>query len=285
MLGWLAYVTASLVWGSTFLAIAYALESFTPIGLSAVRFLPAGALALLIGLARREPLPSRRDLPHIALVGATLLGVCMALIGWAEGRVSSGLTAVLAATVPLFLGLMEARGLDRWSWMGLGLGFLGVLVLLAPSGRGPSLAGALALMVSASLWAWGTLHGKRRIEGGGHFFQVGIEMLVAGVLSLAAAPLFGGFRRGPLQPASVLALGYLVLFGSILAYSAYMHLARVWPAARAGTYAYWNPVVALALGCTLRGEPFHARMLPGLGCILLGVALVQLPRFPRHPRH
>jgi drug/metabolite transporter (DMT)-like permease len=105
-------------------------------------------------------------------------------------------------------------------------------------------------------------------------------MLVAGLLSLALAPLAGGIRRGPVTPASLAALGYLVLFGSILAYTAYIHLAKAWPAARAGTYAYWNPVVGLALGCWLRGEPFRPRTLPGLGLILLGVALVQVPGRP-----
>jgi len=277
MLAWFAYLTASVVWGSTFLAIAYAIETFTPFGLSAVRFIPAGLLALLIGRLRRERLPALADLPHLAVVGVLLLTVCMALIAWAEGRVSSGVAATLGATVPLFLGLQEPRGLDAKAWAGLGVGFLGVLVLLWPTGRSPQLGGAAILIFSAALWSFGTLYGKRQIIQAGHFSQVGTEMLAAGLLSLAMAPWTGGLAHSPITLRSLEALGYLILFGSILAYSAYIHLARVWPPAQAGTYAYWNPVIAVLLGCTLRGEPFQPRMGPGLALILLGVGLVQFP--------
>lgn len=278
MLAWLAYLVVSVVWGSTFLAIAYAIETFTPFGLSAVRFLPAGLLALLIGRVRKERLPALAELPHLALVGVLLLTVCMALIAWAEGRVESGVAATLGATVPLFLGLQEPRHLDAKAWSGLGVGFLGVLVLLWPSARGPQLTGTALLLLSAALWSFGTLYGRRHAAQGGHFSQVGIEMLAAGALSLLAAPWTGGITRGPVAVRSLWALGYLILLGSILAYSAYIHLTRVWPPAKAGTYAYWNPVIGVLLGCTLRGEPFQSRMVPGLGLILLGVGLVQIPQ-------
>jgi len=277
MLAWSAYLTASVVWGSTFLAIAYAIETFTPFGLSAVRFIPAGLLALLIGRLRKERPPAPADLPHLAVVGVLLLTVCMALIAWAEGRVSSGVAATLGATVPLFLGLQEPRGLGTKAWSGLGLGFLGVLVLLWPSGQEAPLAGSAILVLSAALWAFGTRYGSRHALQAGHFSQVGTEMLTAGVLSLLIAPWTGGVVHGPVTLRSLHALGYLVLFGSILAYSAYIHLSKVWPPARAGTYAYWNPVIAVLLGCTLRGEPFQPRMAPGLALILLGVGLVQFP--------
>jgi drug/metabolite transporter (DMT)-like permease len=102
-------------------------------------------------------------------------------------------------------------------------------------------------------------------------------MLAAGLLALVLAPATGGFTRAPISLGSGLALGYLVGFGSILAYSAYIYLAKVWPPARAGTYAYWNPVVAVLLGWMMRSEVFHGRMLPGLGLILLGVGLIQVP--------
>ena len=273
MLAWLAYLTASVVWGSTFLAIAYAIESFTPFGLSAVRFIPAGILALLIGRARKERLPSLQDLPHLMLVGFLMLTVCMALIAWAEGRVSSGITAVLAATVPLFLGMMEPRGLTLKSWAGLGMGFLGVVLLLWPSGHGPHLVGSAVLMVSAAIWSFGTVYGRNHRLQAGHFSQVGVEMATAGVLSLLIVPFTGGFTHAPVSLHSVLALLYLIVFGSILAYTAYIYLSKVWPPAKAGTYAYWNPVVAVLLGCWIREETFHARMVPGLFLILLGVGL------------
>ena len=137
---------------------------------------------------RRERLPTRRDLPHLALVGVLLLGICMAIIAWAERRVDSGLAATLAASVPLFLGLLEPGSLDRRGWCGLALGFAGVLVLLPPGSDRSMLMGMAALLGSSFLWAFGTLYGKRHGGQGGHFSQVGLEMLVAGLLSLALAP-------------------------------------------------------------------------------------------------
>jgi drug/metabolite transporter (DMT)-like permease len=282
-LAWLCYATVSLVWGSTFLAIAWAVRSFTPWGLSAARFLPAGLLALALGRLRREAWPTRRELPHVMLVGLLLLGACMAIVAWAEQSVASGLVACTAATVPLHLALLEPKGLDRRAACGLLLGFAGAAGLLLKGAEPGMLPAAGALVGSAFLWAYGTLHGKRHAGGCGHFTQVGLEMLTAGLLALILAPRAGGFLRAPLGADALAALAYLILFGSILAYSAFIHLAKVWPAARVGTYAYLNPVVGLALGGWLGREPFHAQMLPGLGLILLGVALVQAPRqsYPR----
>ena len=142
------------------------------------------------------------------------------------------MAATLGATVPLFLGLQEPRHLDAKAWSGLGVGFLGVLVLLWPSARGPQLTGTALLLLSAALWSFGTLYGRRHAAQGGHFSQVGIEMLAAGALSLLAAPWTGGITQGPVAVRSLWALGYLILLGSILAYSAYIHLTRVWPPAR-----------------------------------------------------
>ncbi|BDU78134.1 EamA family transporter [Mesoterricola sediminis] len=281
---WLSYLTVSLVWGSTFLGIAYAVDAFTPFGLSAARFLPAGLIALILARLRGERMPSRRELGPLMGQGALLLALCMALLAWAEGRVSSGVAATLGATVPLFLGAQEPRGLGPKGWLGLGVGFLGVAVLLWPGGRGPDLLGAGVLVLSAFIWSFGTLYGKRHPCGAGHFSQVAVEMLTAGLLSLAAAPWAGGFTHGPVGRPSLLALAYLILAGSIVAYSAYHHLTRAWPAARAGTYAYWNPVVAVVLGWAVRHEAIPARMVPGLVLILAGVLLVQIPWPPRPAR-
>jgi drug/metabolite transporter (DMT)-like permease len=277
MLAWLAYATVAVVWGSTFLAIAWAIESFTPFGLSAARFVPAAIAALLIGRIRREPLPALGDLPRLALVGTLLLTVCMAIIAWAEGRVTSGVTAVMGATVPMFLGILEPRGLGWKGWIGLGVGFAGVALLMWPSGKSPDLAGCLALILSAFLWSCGTLIGRRHASRAGHFTQVGIEMMAAGILSFVIASFTGGIRHAPIGFPATLALIYLILFGSIAAYSAYIYLARVWPPARTGTYAFWNPVVAVLLGYGLRKEPFHMVMGAGLALVLAGVGLIQFP--------
>lgn len=285
MLAWLAYLTVAVVWGSTYFAIALGLESFTPYGLVAARFSAASVLALALGRIRREPWPSRRETGHLMIVGALLLGGSNALISWAELHVSSGLAAVFAALVPLWLAVfsMAKEPLGPKGWAGLLLGLAGVCVLVWPSGGARVHVGGLAALVVAPLiWSWGTLHGKRFVHGGGLLSNVGIQMATAAVIGLVVAPLTGGFLRGPLTHKALGAALYLALFGSMLAFSAYIYLAKAWPPAKMGTYAYLNPLVAVLLGCLVLHEPFGTREALGMAVILGAVALVQLrPATPR----
>jgi drug/metabolite transporter (DMT)-like permease len=279
MLAWLAYLTVAVVWGSTYFAIALGLESFTPYGMVAARFSVAALLALGLGRLRREPLPPMKEVGHLMVVGALLLGGSNALISWAELHVSSGLAAVFAALVPLWLAVfsMAKEPLGAKGWAGLGLGLAGVCVLVWPTGGVRVHAGGLAALVVAPLiWSWGTLHGKHFVHGGGLMTNVGIQMGTAAVIGLVVAPLTGGFLRGPLTPRALGAVAYLALFGSMLAFSAYIYLAKAWPPAKMGTYAYLNPVVAVLLGSLILREPFGPREILGMTVILAAVALVQL---------
>jgi drug/metabolite transporter (DMT)-like permease len=281
MLAWLAYLTVAVVWGSTYFAIALGLESFTPYGMVAARFSLASILALGLGRLRREPWPPRREAGHLMVVGALLLGGSNALVSWAELHLSSGLAAILAALVPLWLALfsMAREPLGPKGWAGLLLGIAGVAVLVWPGGRAHVHLGGLAAMVAAPLiWAWGTLHGKRFVHGGGLLTNVGIQMLTAALIGLAAAPCTGGFLRGPLVPRALGAVAYLALFGSLLAFSAYVYLAKAWPPAKMGTYAYLNPLVAVLLGGLILHEAFGPREVLGMAIILAAVALVQWRR-------
>ena len=279
MLAWLAYLTVAVVWGSTYFAIALGLESFTPYGMVAVRFSVAAVLALAVGRLRREPWPPLREAGHLMVVGALLLGGSNALVSYAELHVSSGLAAVLAALVPLWLAVfsMATEPLGPKGWAGLALGLAGVAVLVWPSGGLRIHAGGLVALVAAPLiWAWGTLHGKHFVHGGGLMTNVGIQMLTAAVIGLAAAPLTGGYLRGPVTLKALFAVGYLALFGSLLAFSAYIYLAKAWPPAKMGTYAYLNPLVAVLLGSVILHEAFGLREILGMSIILAAVALVQL---------
>ena len=132
MLAWLAYLTVAVVWGSTYFAIALSLESFTPFGMVAVRFSAASLLALGLGRLRREPWPARRQIGHLTLVGALLLGISNPLVAWAELHLSSGLAAILSALVPLWLALFSVakEPLGPKGWTGLLLGLAGVAVLV-----------------------------------------------------------------------------------------------------------------------------------------------------------
>ena len=279
MLAWLAYLTVAVVWGSTYFAIALGLKSFTPYGMVALRFSLAAVLALGLGWLRREPWPPPREVGHLMVVGALLLGGSNALVSWAELHVSTGVVAVLAALVPLWLAVfsMAKEPLGPKGWAGLALGLAGVAVLVWPSGGVRIHGGGLAAMVAAPLiWSWGTLHGKHFVHGGGLLTNGGIQMLTAALIGLAVAPLAGGFLRGPVTHKALGAIAYLAVFGSVLAFTAYIYLAKAWPPAKMGTYAYLNPVVAVLLGGLILHERFGLRDYLGMAIILAAVALVQL---------
>ncbi len=278
VLPWIAYAVCAIVWGSTYFAIAVALESFPPYGMVAVRFGVASVLSLGVGRLLREPWPSRKGLPHLALVGVLLLGVCNALIVWSETRVSSGVAAVLAALTPAWFGILTARTepLGGRGWTGTGLGLAGVVLLVGPGTEGGvDLRGVGAIILATALWAVGTLHHRKHVKGGGALTNAGLEMLAAALFGTVLAPAGGGFVHGGVTQKALLAIGYLAVFGSCLAYTAHLYLSKAWSPARAGTYAYLNPVIAVLLGAAFLGEAFNARMAVGMAVVLAGVALVQ----------
>lgn len=281
MLAWICYAICAVVWGSTYFAIALGIESFTPFGLVATRFTVGGILAVLLGRILKEPLPLKRDLPHLMLVGALLLSGSNALVTWSEGRVTSGVAAIVCALVPVALALWSRETLGSRTWIGLGLGLLGVGILTDPfSGKAHGGVGYLwgigALLLATTIWSYGTLHGKKHIQGSGLITQVGVQMLTAAVIGLALAPLTGGYTHHPLTLKAGLAALYLGVFGSLIAFSAYIYLSKVWSPAKMGTYAYLNPLVAVLLGSLYLAEPFTPRMALGMLVILAGVAIVQI---------
>lgn len=281
LLAWAAYVTVSVVWGSTFLAIAVALRSFRPWGVVALRFTVASLLCLALGRLLGEAWPTRAVAGHLALTGAVMLGVCNVIVTWAELHVSSGLAAVLCAPVTIFLALfsLKTEPLGTRGWVGALLGFAGVVVLTAPerSASGSLLAGA-GILVSTVLWAWATLHIKRNVTGGGPLTNAGVQMMTAAAIALVAGAASGGYLHAPLGRDALAAVLYLAVVGSCLAFTAFGVLTRLWPPARAGTYAYLNPAIAVLLGAALLGEPVGPRLVLGMAILLLGVAMVQFRR-------
>lgn len=279
-MAWLAYAVCALVWGSTYFGIALGIESFRPFGMVASRYLAAGSLALLISRLNREPLPLKRDLPHLALQGVLLLGISNALVTWAEAFVPSGLTAVLCSTTPFFYALLARENLRPRTWLGLAVGFAGVALLTWKPGQGLalSLQGLAALLGATFLWAYGTLHGKRHIQGRGLMGNVGVQMLSGGAFAALLLPFTGGFLHAPLTRGALLAVAYLTIFGSLLTFTAFGYLTRVWSPTKMSTYAFLNPLVAVLLGSLFLREPFTLRAGLGMAVILAGVALVQFPR-------
>ena len=272
---WTAYFICATVWGSTYFAIALAIQSFTPFGMVATRFLVGGLIALGLSRVMRESWPPRRDVPHLILQGILLLGLSNALVSWAEGRVPSGLTAIICSSTPIFYGVMGGDRLDRRTWLGLGLGLAGVALLCLRSQQVLSPLGILAILLAVYLWAKGTLHGRRHVKGHGLFGQVAVQMLAGGLVGALLLPFTGGMLHHPLTWRAGLSVAYLTLFGSLLAFSAYAYLSRVWSPTRMSTYNYLNPLVAVALGSFFLKEPFGLRTVLGMVVILGGVALVQ----------
>jgi drug/metabolite transporter (DMT)-like permease len=276
---WVAYAIVAFVWGSTFFAIALGIECFTPFGMVACRYLAAGCAALILGRILGESVPSRRDLPHLVVMGVLLLTGSNVLITWAEGTVSSSVTAILCSLAPVAYACLGRENLGPRTWMGLALGLLGVVVLMKPGAGGVRLGGALAILLAVVLWSYGTLYGRRRLKGQELLGQAGVQMLAGGVGCALVVPFTGGILHHVLTLKAFLAVAYLAVFGSLVGYSAFFYLSRVWSPTKMSTYVYINPIVAVVLGCVFLHEPFSLRMVLGMVVILGGVALLQTDRF------
>jgi drug/metabolite transporter (DMT)-like permease len=279
----LALGAVYLIWGSTYLAIRFAIETIPPFLMAAARYLTAGALLYGWARLRGAPRPSRVHWRSAVVIGAFLLLGGNGGVVWAEQRVDSGLAALLVSTEPLWLVLLFWLGsgrkrLDPRIVAGLLLGFLGVALLVRP-GAGSSVdpLGAAVVVLAALSWAWGSLYGQRVPFPASPLVTTGMQMLGGGVLLLAASILTGepaGFDLEAVSLRSLLALAYLTVFGAIVAFTAYVWLMRSAPPVLVSTYAYVNPVVAVILGWALADEPLTAGTLGAAAVILAGVALI-----------
>jgi drug/metabolite transporter (DMT)-like permease len=285
-----AFGAVYLIWGSTYLAIRLAIDTLPPLTMAGTRFLVAGTLLYIWARWRG----ARRGAPRPAAIhwrSATIVGGLMLLGGnggvtWAEQRVPTGLVALLIGSVPLWMALLEAvrRGGTRpggRTILGLVLGFGGVAWLVGPSrlagGPGIDLLGAGVVLVGSLAWAAGSLYSRQAPLPAGPLLGTGMEMLAGGALLLLAGGLSGEWQRldlAAVSPRSLLAFGYLVVFGSIVAFTAYLWLLRNTTPARVSTYAYVNPLVAVFLGWAVLGEALTAQVALAAVVILAGVVLI-----------
>ena len=271
------------IWGSTYLGIRFALESWPPFLLAGIRFLIAGTL--LFGYLRLRGVtpPTWRQWRNAAFVGTLLLGLGNGLVCFAEERVSSGIAAVAVASMPLFAALFGrwyGHRPNRREALGLMTGFAGVVVLNLGSDLSGSRIAALALLLAAAAWAFGSVWSRQQDMPAGPM-NTAAQMLCGSAALLLMG--FGGGERLPAHPTAHanLALAYLVAVGSLIGFSAYLYVLKHARPVLATSYAYVNPPVAVLFGMLLADEHIGPTELAGMAVILLGVAAITLARQKR----
>jgi drug/metabolite transporter (DMT)-like permease len=285
-IAYLAWIAVCLLWGTTYLGIRVALESIPVALLAGLRWLAAGLI-----LAAVLPLLGQR-LPPFRMWGSiAIIGFLMAVIGnggvvWAQQFVASGLAAVVVAMVPFWSVIVEAllpngERVTSRTMLGLVVGFLGIVVLVWPEltlggqeGR-QFVYGVVALQVACAGWALGTSYLKRNPTNGSPLGSLALQMILSGVMLIAIGTATGEWRQLSFTPRTLVAMAYLVLFGSLLGYTAYMYALRNLPVSTVSLYAYVNPVIAMVLGSVVLAEPFTFRIVVASVLVFAGIAIVR----------
>jgi drug/metabolite transporter (DMT)-like permease len=295
---WLALLTVYIIWGSTYLAIRVAVRTVPPLLAAGGRWTLAGILMLTFGLRHRNgsgerpSWPSARQWVSTAIIGTALCLGGNGLVSVAEKRISSGMAALLIATVPLFVALFDfLRNRARMSMSviaGLALGFGGTAVLVRPQhGAGAvDTVGALTVLAAGAAWAAGSLYARNAPLPERPAVATGMEMLCGGIASLIVSAIggdFGSFHPGAVSAKSMLAIGYLVVFGSLVAFSAYVWLLRNVRISIVTTYAYVNPLVAVLLGWLILNERVTSTVFIGGSIIIAAVAIIVASSGERRP--
>lgn len=289
----LAFAAIYLIWGSTYLAALIGLESIPPFLMASMRFLVAGALLASWCIFRGERLNLGSVLPRNALAGSLMLGGGTGSVIWAEQYLPTGLAAILVTTLPLWFIV-----LDRPQWSayrtaklrlaGILLGFGGILLLFsedpavfASGAKAAMYWPSIAVILTGTIsWALGSLYSRYRPASGSTILNAAIQLLAASLFCAIVSIGLGewqDFRVDAITIRSWTALAYMIVFGSVMTYLAYLWLLQVRPPAVVGTYAYVNPVVAVLLGWALAHEPVTGRQIVSLAIILIGVLIVNRP--------
>ena len=296
----IAFACVYLFWGSTYVAIRFGVEVLTPYVLASVRFLIAGPLMLALCAARGMRLrQSRRDLALLAAMGILMLGIGNMGLVWCEQYLPSGLSALLYAVIPLYVALIEVflphgEGLRTRGWIGIFIGFAGLVVLLSPGlrqglhGKGGILAASIVAVLSALSWTFGSVLSRRAKLKAGAFVAAAWQMLFAGLFNFAVMLVLQGphaISDARWSRQAVWSIAWLVTFGSLVGYSAYIYLLENVPVAKVATYAYINPIVAVMLGALFLGERLVGIEYLGMAAILIAVYLVTSSKLQKRVPH
>lgn len=280
---YLAYLAVCVIWGSTYLAIRIGVSEFPPTLFAGIRFLVAGSLMLAFSGYKGLKMPANfSEVMKISIVGLFLLLGGNGCVVWAETRIHSGTASLLVATVPLFMALIElvlpkSPKLNLKGWIGLLIGFSGVALLVFSNSTDSStdVIGVILLLIGAFSWAMGSVYSKSFKVSSSIIPNIAIQMLAGGFGLSTVGTAFGEISKIHITSKGIGAMLYLILFGSIIGYSCYVYILEKWPAAKAGTYAYVNPLVAVLLGGLILNEPISIGVVMSTLVILGGVILVQ----------
>lgn len=287
---WIALLAVYIIWGSTYLAIRYAVETIPPFIMAGTRFIIAGILLYTWRRLAGDPAPTPKQWRSTAIIGLLLLLGGNGMVSWAEQTVPSGIAALLIGTIPLWMALTESlrRGGTKpglLSILGLVAGFGGIVVLVWPllTGNTSHLdpLGVIALLFAAFSWALGSVYSKSAPLPSTSLMTTAAEMLTGGIALYLVGGLTGEWKMlnlATITPRSWLGLAYLTVFGSMGGFVAYAWLLRHAPISLASTYAYVNPLVAVLLGSLLAHELFNGRILVAALVIVVAVVLINYSR-------
>jgi drug/metabolite transporter (DMT)-like permease len=279
---WLALVTVYVVWGSTFIALAIAIRDLPPFLAMSVRHLVAGTVLLAAALPRGDRAGDRigrRQIGAAFLFGGLLFVAGHGSLAWAQQTVAAGVAALLVGTIPIWMALFDrvafGKRLPARAYLGIAIGFVGLAFLFDPFGEGSvDRVGALAIVLGAMCWAVGSLYSRGAPLPRRPIVSAGLASLCGGVLLAAYALISGEVGQATWTQDAVLALVYLIVVGSFVGFTAYVWLLRVAPISLVSTYAYVNPIVAVALGWLILGEDVTVQMAIAGAAVLVSVAVI-----------
>ena len=284
---WIALISVYLIWGSTYLAIRYVVETIPPFMAGGARFISAGIVLYIWRLSKGDSVPTRKQWRDAGIIGLLLLVGGNGLVSWSEQFVPSGIAALLISTVPIWMVLIESlrRGGEKpktKTIIGLVLGFSGVVLMIGPGELSAEIGalhplGLIALPVGALLWSLGSVYSKSADLPSSSLMTTSAEMLVGGAGMFLVATLRGewtGFSLGAVESASWTGLLYLAVVGSLGGFVAYAYLLRNAPISLVSTYAYVNPVIAILLGAWIAQESLNGRTILAAAVILGAVILI-----------
>ncbi|MBI4547839.1 MAG: EamA family transporter [Ignavibacteriae bacterium] len=286
----LAFSSIYFIWGSTYLAILYAIESIPPFFMMGIRSVSAGLVLYVWSTIRDREKVKREQIPSLITIGTSFFLICHGLLAWAEQRIPSGLAALLIASLPLWMATIElfVRSdfkLGNRGKTGLLFGFAGIALLILPRGffgiEQLDILGLSAILLGSLAWAGASVYSRSAALPSSPLLTAGMELLFGGILLLTVAIVTGEhetFRIEAISARSIFSLGYLVIFGSVIAFTSFIWLLRVTTATRVSTYAFVNPVVAVFLGWLFAGESMGVLTVVSTVIIVISIYLILVDR-------